>query len=53
VDTTCAALRESGLELLPADVCVENRDDRWLVRLPRGRTLAEDLAWVRGALARL
>jgi aminoglycoside phosphotransferase (APT) family kinase protein len=39
-DTACAALREAGLELSPADVRVEARDDRWLVRLP-----GERLAW--------
>lgn len=39
-DTACAALREAGLELSPADVRVEKRDDRWLVRLP-----GERLAW--------
>jgi aminoglycoside phosphotransferase (APT) family kinase protein len=39
-DPAVAALREAGLELSPADVRVEARDDRWLVRLP-----GERLAW--------
>jgi Phosphotransferase enzyme family len=36
----CAALREAGLNLLPAQVRVEAREDRWLVVLP-----ADRLAW--------
>jgi len=40
VDSVCAALREAGLALSPAQVRVEAREDRWLVRLPDER-----LAW--------
>jgi hypothetical protein len=36
----CAALREAGLEVSPAQVRIEPRDDRWLVWLPDER-----LAW--------
>ena len=39
-ETACAALREAGLDLAPAQVRVEAREDRWLVRLP-----GERLAW--------
>jgi hypothetical protein len=39
-ESSCAALREAGLDLSPAQVRVEARDDRWLVRLP-----ADRLAW--------
>jgi len=36
----CAALREAGLALAPADLRVERRDDRWAVWLP-----GERIAW--------
>jgi hypothetical protein len=36
----CAALREAGLDLAPAEVSVQRRDDRWAVALPGGR-----MAW--------
>ena len=36
----CDSLREAGLSLLPAQVHVEAREDRWLVLLP-----ADRLAW--------
>jgi hypothetical protein len=36
----CGALREAGLHLSPTQICVEIREDRWLVNLPDGR-----LAW--------
>jgi hypothetical protein len=36
----CAALRNAGLSLVPAQVHVEAREDRWLVVLP-----ADRLAW--------
>ena len=36
----CDLLREAGLSLLPAQVHVEAREDRWLVLLP-----ADRLAW--------
>jgi hypothetical protein len=36
----CGALREAGLHLSPTQICVETRDDRWLVNLADGR-----LAW--------
>jgi hypothetical protein len=39
-DCACAALREAGINLAPAQVRIEAPDDRWLVRLPGGR-----LAW--------
>jgi Phosphotransferase enzyme family len=36
----CDVLREAWLDLAPTQVCVEGREDRWLVLLP-----AERLAW--------
>jgi aminoglycoside phosphotransferase (APT) family kinase protein len=39
-EAACAALREAGLDFAPAQVRVEARDDRWLVRLP-----GERLTW--------
>jgi aminoglycoside phosphotransferase len=39
-ESSCAALREAGLDFAAEQVRVEARDDRWLVRLP-----ADRLAW--------
>lgn len=42
----CDALARVGLRFAPADVHVEAREDRWLVRLPDGR-----LAWLAASVA--
>jgi hypothetical protein len=39
-EAACAALRAAGLELSPADVRVERREERWAVTLPGDR-----IAW--------
>jgi hypothetical protein len=39
-ETASSALREAGLDLSPAQLRVEQREDRWLVSLP-----GERLAW--------
>jgi len=39
-ETVAAALRRAGLNVAPARIIIEARDDRWLVRLPDDR-----LAW--------
>jgi len=36
-EQACQALREAGLELSPADIRLEAREDRWLVWLSAGR----------------
>jgi hypothetical protein len=39
-DMACSALREAGLELAPAELRIEAREDRWAVALP-----GEQMAW--------
>jgi len=39
-DMACSALREAGLELTPAELRIEAREDRWAVVLP-----GEKMAW--------
>jgi hypothetical protein len=39
-EAACAALRDAGLDVSPADVSVQRRDDRWAVALPGDR-----MAW--------
>lgn len=39
-ETIATALRQAGLDAAPAEVVIEERDDRWLARLPNDR-----LAW--------
>jgi hypothetical protein len=40
VTIACQVLATVGIHLVPAEVCIEERDERWIVRLPGGR-----LAW--------
>ncbi|HWF94060.1 MAG TPA: aminoglycoside phosphotransferase family protein [Xanthobacteraceae bacterium] len=39
-EAACGALREAGLELTPAELRIEAREDRWAVSLP-----GEQMAW--------
>jgi hypothetical protein len=49
-DEACAALGRLGLRLTPAEISVERREHRWLVRLP-GERLAWFAAAPEGAIA--